>query len=854
MKLLLIDGNSLLFRAYFATSYREMLKTSNGIYTNAIYAFANMLEKALKLIKPDYCAVAFDKGKHTFRHEMCPDYKGGRKQTPEELVMQFPIVREMMDAYNIPYLEFDEIEADDIIGTLSKKFDIETCILSSDRDLLQLIDNTTSVYIMKKGMSEIAKMDEKALLDEYELKPKQIIDFKGLAGDKSDNIKGVEGVGETTATKLLNQYDTCEGIYDHIDEIKGKLHDKLLKDKDSCFLSKKLATIKTDYKIDKDLDDLLLNINIKTRNDFFTKYEMISLVDNSVSKSDVKCKEVKAIDEQLLNNSLVYFISNELSYYEREYVGAIIINNLKAEFITIENVLKDKKLLSYLSSDKNKYVYDLKALKHGLDNYNISLGKNTNDLMIMTFLVDNNQNELRKIMNFNHVNFNPDLKLLFGSEKKPIKPSIQEIIDFNINIVSTLFNSVDKITNKLKKDDLTKLYEEVELPLVDVLYEMENEGIICDINELDKIAEDTLKHIGKIEKKIYKHVGHEFNINSPAQLKEVLYDELDLPDYKKGSTNAEVLVKIEDYHPVVAEVLEFRKYSKLYSTYAEGLKKFISKDGKIHTIFSQTITATGRLSSYDPNLQNISVRDENAKEIRKAFKASKGCYLLSSDYSQIELRVLASLANEPKMIKAFDSGDDIHTRTAKEVFGLKDKDVTPTDRRHAKAVNFGVVYGISDYGLANQTALSFKDAKKFIDDYFKTYPNIKTYLDSQVEFCIKHGYVKTMLNRRRYINEINDPKWQLKEFGKRAAMNSTIQGSAADLIKIAMINISNRLKKDKYKSKLILQVHDELIFDVKEDELEKISKMIHDEMINAYKLKVKLDVSMSHGKDWFETK
>lgn len=854
MKLLLIDGNSVLFRAYFATSYREMLKTSNGIYTNAVYAFANMLEKALREIKPDFCAVAFDKGKKTFRHQMCPEYKGGRKETPEELVMQFPIIREMMDAYNIPYLEYDEIEADDVIGTLAKKFEIETCILSSDHDLLQLIDNTTSVYIMKKGMSEIAKMDEKALMDEYSLKPRQIIDYKGLAGDKSDNIKGVEGVGETTATKLLVEYDTCENIYEHIDEIKGKLHDKLLKDKDSCFLSKFLATIKTDYDIDLSLDDLKLSINSKTKNDFFTKYEMMSLVDNSVSKSDVECKEVKEIDEQLLNNSLIYFISDELSYFNRKYVGAIVINELKAQYITIDNLIKDTKLLKYLSSDSNKYVYDLKALKHGLDNYDIKLGSNTNDLMIMTFLVDNNQNDLKKIMSYNHVNFNPDLKLLFGTEKKPLSPSTDEIIEFNINIVSTLFNSIKKINDRLKKDELIKLYEEIELPLVDVLYSMEKEGIICDIDELDKIARDTFKEINKIEKRIYKEVGHEFNINSPVQLKEVLYDELDLPDFKKGSTNAEVLQKLEEYHPVVTDVLEFRKYSKLYSTYAEGLKKFISDDGKIHTIFSQTITATGRLSSYDPNLQNISVRDENAKEIRKAFKASKGSYLLSSDYSQIELRVLAALANEKKMIEAFETGEDIHTRTAKEVFGLSDEEVGPTERRHAKAVNFGVVYGISDYGLANQTSLSFKDAKRFIDDYFKTYPNIKAYLDSQVEFCIKHGYVKTMLNRRRYINEINDSKWQLKEFGKRAAMNSTIQGSAADLIKIAMINISKKLKEDNYKSKLILQVHDELIFDVKEDELDKLTKMIHDEMINAYKLNVKLDVSISYGKDWFETK
>ena len=857
MKLLLIDGNSVLFRAYYATSYGSIMQTSKGVYTNAVYAFANMLNKALKTIQPDYCVVAFDKGKHTFRHELLPDYKAGRRETPPELATQFDLVREMLEAYELPYLELDDIEADDIIGSLAKKYDFETCILSSDRDMLQLIDDTTSVYVMRKGMSDIARMDEKALMEEYGLRPQQIIDYKGLAGDKSDNIKGVEGVGDKTAVKLLTEYDSCEGIYEHIDEIKGKLQEKLLRDKDSCFLSKTLATIKTDVEIPLSLEDIRLHVNDAGKNAFYQKYEMHSLIRDegpALMKVEEKVKAVRSIAKALYKEPVIYVVSDEFSYYERTIQGLCFINEEQMEYISYEDLLQDQDTLAFLSGDEKKIFYDLKAVLHCFDHNKISLGKSNEDLMVMAFLVNNYNTDLKTIVkNYSGMDI-PETKDLFGTLKKPLEVKIEDIISYLDHSVVTLKSIYTQLKEELKQKEMESLYSDLEVPLIYVLYEMENAGICCDETELDKIASGTKEKIDALEKKIYDSVGHEFNIASTKQLAEVLYTELDLPDLKKGSTNAEVLNKLIAYHPVIAYILDYRKYAKLYSTYAEGLKKYIRPDGRIHTIFSQTITQTGRLSSYDPNLQNISIRDDESKEIRKAFKPSPGSYLISSDYSQVELRVLSALADEDKMIEAFNSGIDIHTKTAMDIFGLKQEEVSDLDRRHAKAVNFGVVYGISDFGLANQTQLSFKDAKRYIDDYFVNYPHIKEYLDEQVSFCQKNGYVKTILNRRRYINEINDRNYMMREFGKRAAMNASIQGSAADIIKIAMIKVFHKLKEEGLKTKLILQVHDELIFDVPEEEVELMKQIIPEIMTNAYRMKTRLDSSLSIGKDWYEAK
>ena len=858
MKLLLIDGNSVLFRGYYATCYGNIMKTSKGVYTNGVYAFANMLNKAIKTIEPDYCVVAFDKAKHTFRHDLAPDYKAGRKETPQELASQFPLVREMLEAYGIPYLEYETIEADDIIGTLSKKYDLKTCILSSDRDMLQLIDDTTSVFVMRKGMSDIARMDETALKEEYGLKPYQIIDYKALAGDKSDNIKGVEGIGDKTAVKLLNDYDSCEGIYENIDKIKGKLQERLINDRDSCFLSKFLATIKTDVEIDHDLDDFKLDINEKKRNAFFEKYEMYSLIRITKSDKPEEAKEefkvVKKISKELLEDAFVYFVSDEFSYFERKIYGACFVKGDDLEYISFEDLKKDDDALAYLSSERKKIVFDLKPILHALEYNKIRIAGDIDDIYLMAFLSNNYNSDLKTIISNYGYGEISDIKEVFGTIKKPLEPIEKDLSSYGGSIAKALSKIYPVVLKEIEEKQMDYLYRQIELPLIYVLYEMEKQGVYCDEKELDEIALNTKEKIDVLEKRIYGSVGHEFNIASPKQLAEVLYEELELPDLKKGSTNAEVLNKLTNYHPIISDILEYRKYTKLYSTYAEGLKKYIQEDGKIHTIFSQMITQTGRLSSYDPNLQNISVRDDEGREIRKAFKPSKGNLLVSSDYSQVELRVLASLADEPKMIEAFNSGIDIHTKTAMDIFGLKKEEVSDIDRRHAKAINFGVVYGISDFGLSNQTQLTIKDAKKFIEDYFVTYPNIKVYLDKQVEFCQNNGYVKTMLNRRRYINEINDRNYMMREFGKRAAMNATIQGSAADLIKIAMVRAAEAIKQRDLKARLILQVHDELIFDVPENEIEIMKEMIPDIMANAYRMKTRLDFSLVVGKDWYEAK
>jgi DNA polymerase-1 len=552
-----------------------------------------MLNKAIKTIKPDYCAVAFDKGKHTFRHDIAPDYKAGRKETPEELVMQFPLVRDMLKAYNIPYLEYDTIEADDIIGSLAKKYDMETCILSSDRDMLQLIDDTTSVYVMRKGMSDIARMDEAALKDEYGLKPYQIIDYKGLAGDKSDNIKGVEGVGDKTAVKLLNDFDTCEGIYEHIDEIKGKLQEKLIRDKESCFLSKQLATIKTDVDIDRQLEDLKLDIDIDGRNSFFEQYEMYSLIRKDEflnEKKKTASTIVRKISDELLNDSLIYFVSDEFSYYERKIYGACFAKGDKCEYITLSDLKNDVKALSYLADERRKTVFDLKALKHALKYNEINLSdKGIDDICLMCFLSNNYNADLASIiMNYGYGAIE-DSKMIFGTIKKPLAPTDETLSAYASNIAASLSRIKDTVRKELKEKDMVSLYEDIELPLVNVLFEMEEEGVYCDEKELDEIADSTSKKIALLEEKIYRYAGHEFNISSPKQLAEVLYGEMELPDLKKGSTNAEVLVKLSEYHPIISDILEYRKYTKLYSTYAEGLKKYIRPDGKIHTIFSQMI-------------------------------------------------------------------------------------------------------------------------------------------------------------------------------------------------------------------------------------------------------------------------
>ncbi len=859
-KLLLIDGNSMLFRAYYATVYGRMMKTSNGIPTNAVYGFITMINKALSMVEPDAVLVAWDAGKPTFRHETYTEYKGTRKELDQELIVQFPIAREFLDAYGMKRYECEGIEADDIIGSMAKKYpDVEIHILSSDRDLLQLIDPTTDVYLMKKGITEMEVMDEAKLKEAMGIVPSQIIDLKALMGDTADNIPGVKGIGEKTALKLLSEYETVDNVYAHIDEIKGKLKEKLETDKEKAFLSKYLATIKVDAEIPLPFEAMLLQEPKEELHDFFVKYEMKSFVKDTMDTREVK-KEgsrrvVKQISSQLLQDgALVYANVDNESYYDAVLYGFAVSLKDQTEYIELQDALADTHFLAWLKEENGKAVYDAKNFYHALHKNGIEFADVKFDVMIAAFLVDGTLSDYDKLAE----KYQFDRSLLkdnvFGKKGKGKLVDLDEAARYAMLQTDHLQDLVSELDASLKEMEMKELFDTIEMPLTHVLYAMEKEGVVTSLSTLDEIARATSDKIDTLSAQIYEMAGMEFNINSPKQLAQILYDELGLKAGKKRSTAADVLEKLAKQHPIIPLLLEHRKYQKIYSTYAVGLSKHVLKDGKIHTIFNQIQTQTGRLSSSEPNLQNISVRDEEGKEIRKAFVASEGHVLLSADYSQIELRMLAHMADEEVMIDAFNHGIDIHTKTAMQIFDVDHDSVDANMRRSAKTVNFGIVYGQSDFGLSEQLGISRKEAHAFIDKYFASYPNIKSFMDSTIQFCEENGYVKTLFNRRRYIKEISDKNYMMREFGKRAAMNAPIQGSAADLIKLAMIHIFERMRREQVKSRMILQIHDELIFDVWEDELEQMKSIVEEGMQQAMTLRVPLIAEANIGKSWYEAK
>ena len=859
-KLLLIDGNSMLFRAYYATVYGRMMKTSNGIPTNAVYGFITMINKALSMVELDAVLVAWDAGKPTFRHETYTEYKGTRKELDQELIVQFPIAREFLDAYGMKRYECEGIEADDIIGSMAKKYpDVEIHILSSDRDLLQLIDPTTDVYLMKKGITEMEVMDEAKLKEAMGIVPSQIIDLKALMGDTADNIPGVKGIGEKTALKLLSEYETVDNVYAHIDEIKGKLREKLETDKEKAFLSKYLATIKVDAEIPLPFEAMLLQEPKEELHDFFVKYEMKSFVKDTMDTREVK-KEgsrsvVKQISSKLLQDeALVYANVDNESYYDAVLYGFAVSLKDQTEYIELQDALTDTRFLAWLKEENGKAVYDAKNFYHALHKNGIEFADVKFDVMIAAFLVDGTLSDYDKLAE----KYQFDRSLLkddvFGKKGKGKLVDLDEAARYAMLQADHLQDLVSELDASLKEMEMKELFDTIEMPLTHVLYAMEKEGVVTSLSTLDEIARATSDKIDTLSAQIYEMAGMEFNINSPKQLAQILYDELGLKAGKKRSTAADVLEKFAKQHPIIPLLLEHRKYQKIYSTYAVGLSKHVLKDGKIHTIFNQIQTQTGRLSSSEPNLQNISVRDEEGKEIRKAFVASEGHVLLSADYSQIELRMLAHMADEEVMIDAFNHGIDIHTKTAMQIFDVDHDSVDANMRRSAKTVNFGIVYGQSDFGLSEQLGISRKEAHAFIDKYFASYPNIKSFMDSTIQFCEENGYVKTLFNRRRYIKEISDKNYMMREFGKRAAMNAPIQGSAADLIKLAMIHIFERMRREQVKSRMILQIHDELIFDVWEDELEQMKSIVEEGMQQAMTLRVPLIAEANIGKSWYEAK
>lgn len=865
-ELILIDGNSLLFKAFYATSYTgNYMVNRNGIPTNGVYGFARMVEKIIST-NPKYVIVAFDYGKKTFRNELLDTYKATRKETPQELVPQFALAREYLTAHNITWYEIEGYEGDDIIGTLvdfGEKNNLKVSVYTGDKDANQLISSQTTIYRTVKGVTELDIYNEQTLLDKYGLKPDQFRDFLGLMGDSSDNIPGIKGVGEKTALKLLHQYGTIEGLQEHQDEIKGKMGEKIRAGMEDALMSKKVATILTDIPIDVDLEKATYQgYDYETLKSFYEKYDMNSLIKSmtieAAPKKELKLEIVDHMPE-ITKDSAVYPSIYDTNYHRSIILGYGIYNDEQAYFISYENALKDESFLAYLKDDnKKKYGYNIKSAVIGSRWNGIEINGYTFDLSLASYVLEPAIKEELKYVctHFDYEGVQYDEEV-FGKGAKKHIPEDDILASHIVSKAKAIYELKDVVTKELKDKNQYELYENIELPVTRILGEMEFAGTEIDLDvlkEMDTAFDETIE---KLANDIYRISGITFNISSPKQLGQVLFEDLGLKGGKKTktgySTSQDVLEKIIDAHPVVPLVLEYRMLTKLSSTYLKGLQEQVFPDNKIHTIYKQTLTHTGRLSSVDPNLQNIPVRSEEGKLIRKAFVSHNG-YLVSFDYSQIELRILAHMAHVTNLIDAFNQGKDIHRHTAALVFGVKDEEVTPQMRSQAKAVNFGIIYGMSEFRLSKDIGMSISEARDFINKYFETYPEVKTYMDEVVETCKKQGYVSTLLNRKRYIPTINDKNFMVRQQAQRYAMNTPIQGTGADILKLAMIEVDKALKEKNLKSQMILQVHDELIFDVFEDELEEVMSLVKEKMENCIKMDVPLIVEGNYAKNWCELK
>lgn len=845
-KIILVDGNNLLFRSYYATAYTgNFMKNSEGFPTNGIYGLVNMLNKIINEEKPEYIAVAFDVGK-TFRHEKYADYKAGRSETPDELKMQFPVAKKIIEAMGIKYLECDGYEADDIIGTLAKKAYADknfiATIVSSDKDLLQLINEEVDVKLLKT--KDYIRMNKQTFFDTYRIDPIRMIDLKALMGDSSDNIKGVKGIGEKTALKLLQEYGSLDNIYNNIDNIKGSVKNKLIEGKDSAYESFELATIYTNVPLNIDLESLKIN-NENTSNliDIYNDLEFYSFLKNTTNtnnNNEIEFSLINNIDDIKINSPVaVYLELDKANYHNANIIGMGVYNNEVSYYIPGSILCENPSFLTTIS----KYTYDYKKMYVNFLYHNIKLEKVDFDLMLSAYLLNYNvKEEIDPLaMQFN-ISFNKD-----------------EIEKSCVLKAKFIFDKKEELEEKLKKEEVYDFYKDIEFPLSRVLGDMEYAGIRVDKSVLDNMKVEIENKLDIISKNIYNLAGLEFNIASPKQLSEVLFEKLKLPNGRKNksgiySTDVNVLNKLKYDYPIVALILEHRTLSKLKGTYVDGMKDLISSDGKIHTIYTQVITRTGRLSSIEPNLQNIPAKNEYGRLIRKAFVAEDDSLIMSSDYSQIELRMFAHLSQAKELIEAFNNDMDIHTKTAMDIFNVERDKVTKSMRRHAKAVNFGILYGISSYGLSEELEIPPKEAKSFIDKYFLTYPSIKEYMNSVIEDAHKNGYVKTIMNRKRIIDEINNKNQIIKKMGERMALNTPIQGSSADILKKAMIEIDNKFKSLNLKSKMLLQVHDELIFNTVNEEKEIVAKIVSDIMENTYKISVPLKVDIEFGSNWYEAK
>lgn len=865
-KIYVVDGNSLLFRAYYATAgygdESSIMKTSAGIPTNAIFAFGNMLSKILSSFSGgESLFVGFDADSKTFRKQEFAAYKANRKPAPEYLAKQFPISRELLDALNVVHLEVSGIEADDLCGTVAKmasKQGYQVEVFTSDKDYLQLIDENITINLLKRGLSDMERMDPVSMPERFGFSPLQIIDYKGLCGDASDNLPGIPGVGEKTAVKLINEYQSFEKIIEAAENglIKGKLGENIKEHKDLGLECYKLATIKLDAELPFGLEDLVYpGYDFQKMNDFCQKYELKQLAGRLPLKLKIQPEEEKEIApksvETLKGIELpetigLSFDVDEEDYHQAEIQGVAIAAGDEVYYLG-QNCLSDETLKKVLADENiQKDVYDGKAAIYAANRLGIALKGIRFDALLAAYLLDSSIKS-EATMVFAH--FGIDLT---GGESQQLS-LFQE---GNMNRTSRIAYFAKAIENKalseLRSNDVYSLYEDIELPLSKVLAQMEIEGFPLDGSELSKIGESFRAKVRSLEKEVTELAGENFNIASPKQVAFILYEKLGLGDGKEKSTSIEALKQIQDQHPIVNKILEYRKYAKLVGTYIDGFLPHIEKDGKIHTYFNQAQTATGRLSSSKPNLQNISARDEEGKLIRKAFYYPDGNYsILSLDYGQIELRVLAALSSCQKYIDVFNAGHDVHTETAKLIF--HHDDVTPLERRRAKAVNFAIIYGTTPFGLAEQIEGTPYEAKQIIESFYLAYPEIGAYLRSIIASVERKGYVETMFGRRRYLRDITDGNYMKREAAKRQALNAPVQGSAADMIKIAMLHVDSYLKEGGYESKMVLQIHDELLFKIKKGEeflIDKLKALMEE----AVSLPVKLTVEGGLGGSWYEAK
>ena len=855
-KLVLIDGNSLINRAFYAM---PVLSTKNGVITNAVYGFMNMFFKMLSEIKPSYVAVAFDVKAPTFRHKMYAEYKGTRKPMPDELRPQIPLLKEVLSLMGVTVIEKPGSEADDIIGTIAKHTDITTIIFTGDKDSFQLVDEQTEVHFTKRGITDVEIYDFNNFTEKTGLVPSQIIDLKALMGDSSDNIPGVPGIGEKTAKKLLEDYSTVENVYENVDKLTGKLKEKIENGKESAFLSKTLATIDCDCGVSTDVSSMTISlplpIEVKKKFielEFKSLYQKEELFESGETSPVITAADTPTVAlpektvitnlaefsaENLLDKVAIHIGKKELSLSDgTNEICFPIKEELFDEGFNFSDILE--KVLPIFSNDRTLIVYDKKSLRHFLKKTaDVDLNCKIEDISIMKYLGD-----------------------FSGKDESAEEYFTRNGYSLSLPAYYTFF-SYNYLFRVLKEENTLSLYYDVELPLSDVLYGMEVSGFKVDYEALSLAGESYRARISELEQQIKAYAENpSLNVNSPKQLGEVLFEKLKIGKGKKTktgySTSAEILESLEDAHPIVPLILKHRGLQKILSTYIDGFKPLIDKKtGLIHTSFNQTVTATGRLSSKEPNLQNIPVRDDESKEIRKFFvPKSEDRILIGADYSQIELRLLAAFSNCKGLVDAFKAEKDVHAATASKVFGVKPDEVTPQMRSSAKAVNFGIIYGMSEYGLAKTLKIPPFEAREYINAYFKEYPEVKEYMDKNVAFAKEHGYSITILNRRRHIGELSSTNHAIRQFGERVAMNMPLQGSSADIIKLAMLGVYNRLKKEGLKSELILQVHDELIIDAYISEQKEIEKILKEEMENAVSLSVPLTVGMGSGKTWFDAK